>query len=206
MNRIRDYIAGIKTLEDVGAAFAIAAFVLVGIGGFLNFQFMVNLGFAAFGASIIAWGINAMQRDELTPIRGLRVTDRISDALARAWGLLFSLGGLLLMGHGILSVLNPRSPYPLFLRQFFNTLQGYGVLTLIGGLIGLLFALSAIFADGSDAKNPVLRVLMSIPGRLFGIVLLLFFGALTLIALLAIVQPAALDTYIQSLYQSLGIP
>lgn len=205
MNRIQELIARIKTLEDVGTTFAIAGFLLVGVGGWLDFQVMVNLGFAGFGAGVVAWGINAMQRGEMTPLRGFHPIARAESLLARAWGLLFTLGGLLLMGHGILSVLNPRSPIPTPIRQFFSTPQGSGVLLLVGSAVGILFALSMIFASDAETRNTLVRFLLSLPGRLIGMALLVFFGSLAAIAILQISNPTTFDTIAQSVYGAMGI-
>lgn len=195
-----------KSPDDLGTGFAIIAIIAIGLGNLLNFQILVNLGFTFFGAGIVAWGVNALQRGEMTPLqRGFRVMEHVEGFLARAWGLVLVLGGLALLGYGVLSILNPRSPMPASLRQFFATQQGSAVILLIGSALGMLFALTMIFVSDAQADNRYVRFIKSIPGRLFGVVLFLFCGLLAAISLIQIIAPDTWQNILGSILQALGI-
>jgi hypothetical protein len=205
MNRLQElYNKWFKTLEDAGTTFALIGVVCGGLGSFLELQFLFNIGLASFGAAVVAWGVNAIQRGEMTPIeRGFRVMDHVEGFFARAWGLLLALGGFLLFGYGILSLINPRSPIPTSIRPIFQGTQGAGVFLIIGGAIGMLFALTTIFVSDVQASNIYVRFIKSIPGRLVGVVLLLFFGVLTLAGLIQVFSPAAWEPILEFVRQKL---
>lgn len=195
-----------KTPEDLGNGFMILALITVGMGSWLNLSILTNLGLGFFGAGVVTWGVNAMQRREMTPIqRGFHVMDQVEGVLTRAWGLVLILGGLALLGYGILSILNPRSPMPVTLRQFFATPQGSSILQLLGSGVGMLFALTMIFASDADGGNSLVRFLKSIPGRLSGMVLLVIFGALAAVSILQLAAPAAWESLWQTFLRELGI-
>jgi hypothetical protein len=42
---------------------------LAAVGNPFGLVILLNLEFAAFGAGIVAWGVSAMQRGEMTPIQ-----------------------------------------------------------------------------------------------------------------------------------------
>lgn len=194
-----------KNPEDLGTGFAIIAFIAVGVGNLVNLEFLTNFGFACLGAGIVAWGVNAIQRGEMTPLRrGFHVIEHIEGLLARAWGIVLILGGLALLGFGILSILNPRSPMPATLRQFFATPQGSALLLLFGSAVGVLFSLTMIFVSDAEANNRYVRFLKSIPGRLIGVLLLVFFGALAAVSLIQIFSPTAWENIFQTILQALG--
>ncbi len=206
MNQIQAWLERFKTLDDVGTGFAILAIVVFGIGNFLDLARVENLGLAAFGAAIVAWGANAIQTRELRIFqRGIHVWERVEELLARVWGILFALGGLLLLGYGILAALNPRAPIPAYVQQFFASPLGANVLTLVGSVIGMLFALTMIFASDAQASNAVVRFVLSLPGRLFGIVLFIFCAALAMIAVLQIFAPDVLVELGHAFLQRMGL-
>ena len=206
MNRLSLLFERFKTLDDVATGFVILAAVVVGIGNVLEMPRVQSIGFAAFGAAVVAWGANAIHTRELRIFqRGIRVTERLEEVFARAWGILFALGGLLLLGYGMLAALNPRAPIPASAQQFFATPLGTSVLMLVGSAMGALFALTMIFVSDAQAENAFIRFLLSLPGRLFGVVLLLFCGALATIALLQIFAPNVLLELSHAFLQRMGL-
>jgi hypothetical protein len=206
MNQIQAWLGRFKTLDDVGTAFAILAVVVFGLANFLNIARVENLGLAAFGAAIVAWGANAIQTRELRIFqRGIHVWERVEELLARVWGILFALGGLLLLGYGILAALNPREPIPAYVRDFFAAPLGANVLTLGGSAIGMLFALTMILISDAQASNAVVRFVLSLPRRLFGIVLFVVFTVLGGSALLQIFAPGIWQALWQIVLRGLGL-
>ncbi|TAH48119.1 MAG: hypothetical protein EYC68_22465 [Chloroflexota bacterium] len=193
-----------KSADDVGTGFGIAMFVCVGLGSVLNIERLISLGLAFFGAAVVAWGVNAMQTRELRIFQhGIRVSEQVQEILARAWGIVFIGGGAILMGYGILEMVNPRTPVPTRVQQFFGTASGSGVLLLVGSAIGMLYALTMLFASEARGSNGFVRFVTSLPGRLFGLVLVLVFATLALIALLQIFAPVIWETLWQSFWQRL---
>lgn len=206
MNQLASLLERVKTLEDLGSALIMGGMLTIGLGVLLELEGVVNLGVAILGAGIVAWGVNAITSRELRVFqRGIRISQRIEETLARAWGILFALGGLLMLGYGALSMLNARAPIPAGVRGFFATPQGVGVLLLVGATVGILFALTSIFVSDADGGNAFVRCLKSLPGRLFGVVLLVFFGALALVALMQVFAPSAWEGLWQELLRALGI-
>lgn len=201
MNRMRDLLARwSKSPEDLGNGFFVLALVIIGISRPLNVSALTDLGLAFFGAGVAAWGVNAMLRGEMTPIqRGFHVMEHVEGFLTRAWGVVLILCGLVVMGHSILSILNPRSPVPVTVRQFFSTPQGSSILWLLGSALGVLFALTMIFASDDDRGNRFVQFLKSVPGRLFGILLLVIFCALAAANLLQLVAPTVWQQVSQSI-------
>jgi len=189
-----------KSLDSLGTGFAVAAILLIGIGSWTNLTIPVNLGIASLGAAVVAWGANAIQSRELSVFgRGVPFSERIQEGLARVWGVVFVSAGLLLLGYGILSLLNPRSPIPPRVQQFFATPQGLAIIALIGSGIGALFALSMILVSDVQGSNALVRGIKSLPGRFIGVILLLFFGALAAFSILTIFAPDGLQNLLQYL-------
>lgn len=168
-----------KSADDAGTGFGIAMFVCVGLGSILHTDRLIWLGIAFFGAAVVAWGVNAIQTRELRIFQhGIRVAEQVQEILARAWGVVFIGGGVILMGYSILAVINPRAPVPARVQQFFGTTPGSGVVMLVGSAIGMLYALTMLFASQARGSNGFVRFVMSLPGRLFGLALVLVFIAL----------------------------
>lgn len=194
-----------KTLDDVGTAFVILALIVFGIGNLLNLERVQDLGIASLGAAVVAWGANAIQTRELRIFQhGIRIGERVNETLARVWGVVFCAGGLGLLGFGILSALNPRAPIPAGIQNFFATQQGTGVILLGAGSVGILFALTSIFGGDSEGGSAFVRFVLSLPGRLFGILLLVIFAALAVSGALLIFAPGVLMDLWQSLLQALA--
>ncbi len=207
MNRIFSLLERwIKNLDDLGTGFALVGFALMGVGNFLKVALLLNLGLAALGAGIVAWGANAIQSRELTIFQNnLRLSQRVEELLARAWGLVFAGGGLVLFGYGILSALTPRSPILLRVQQFFATPQGLSILLLGGSLVGILFSLTMIFVSDVRAHHSVVRFLLSLPRRFGGFLLFLFCSALAVISVLQIFAPSVWDNLVHTFLRMAGI-
>ncbi len=206
MNRILEWLTQhFHDADDVGTALALAAFIFGGIGSYLEIKRFVGLGLACFGAAAVAWGVNAIQTRELRILQhGIRVAERIQETLARAWGILFIGGGVVLMGYGILTALNPRAPIPHSLQSFSEAPPGSGVLLLVGGIVGLLYALTMLFAAGARGSGGFVRLIMSLPGRFLGLALAFIFSIVIALALLQIFAPGAWTALWQTFWQRLG--
>jgi len=207
MDKIQAWLARhFKSADDVGTAFAVAMFVSVGLGSVLNIERLVSLGAAFFGAAVIAWGVNALQTRELRIFqRGIRVAAQIQEILARAWGLVFISGGVFIMGYGILSMLNPRAPVPERAQRFFGAAQGIGVQLLVGSAVGMLCALTLVFASDAQGGNTLARFIVSLPGRLLGVALFIFCAILAALALLQIFAPDVLAALGHAFLQRIGL-
>ncbi|GIL15939.1 MAG: hypothetical protein BroJett039_11120 [Chloroflexota bacterium] len=196
----------VKSADDVGVGFAIAMFVSVGLGSVLNVERLVALGAAFFGAAVIAWGVNALQTRELRIFqRGIRVVEQVQEILARAWGLVFIGGGVFIMGYGVLSMLNPRAPVPERVQQFFGAAQGIGIQLLVGSAVGMLCALTLVFASDAQGGNTLARFIVSLPGRLLGAALFIFCAVLATLALLQIFAPDILVALGHAILQRMGL-
>lgn len=195
-----------KNLDDLGTAFMAGAIVLAGLGGFVHVNPLVDLGLASFGGAVVTWGAGGMQRGDMPLLaRGFRLTERVELLLSRIWGFVFVLVGFWFMGYGILSIFNPRSPFPPAIQGFFETPQGSSVFWLIGSSVGILFAITLLFADDSEGNNRVTRFLSNLYARLVGMVLLIVFSLLALFNVLKIVSPPAVDTLLEFLLRLLGL-
>lgn len=192
-------------LDDLGTKFAVAGLVLFGIGSYLGWGWLANLGLVPFGAGVVAWGADAIQRRELRVLqRGISISERLDELIARVWGVLILVGGMLLLGYGILALMNPRSPFPPVVRAFFDTTPGHGVLLLGSSVIGLTFGLT-LLASEAKTENALLCFLFSLPGKIFGVLVLIISGAVAAIGLLQIFAPDAVENLLQSFLQALGI-
>lgn len=195
-----------SSLDNLGTGFVFLAIAFAGLGGFVEFEPLNFLGLACFGAAIVTWGANAIVSRELAIFqRGIPVSERVQEFLARAWGIVFACGGLFLLGYAILNLINPRSPTPAILREFFATTPGTGVLLLGGSIVGMLFALTSVFVSDTQGRNALVRFLLSLPGRLFGLVLLLVCVAVAGVALILILAPDAWQTLLQEFLNRLGL-
>ena len=195
-----------KSLDDLATGFVLVALALFGIGSWLELPTLANVGIGTFGAAIIAWGASAIQNRELRIFqRGIRVSSRIDELFARVWGVLFILGGVALLGYGVLSALNPQTSLFARLQQFFNTPQGTGVILFVVGCVGMLYALSLIFVSNVRDTHTSIRLLKSLPGRVFGFFLLLMFGALVAGGLALVFAPQLLPVLAHLILQRIGL-
>lgn len=206
-DRIQAWLAQhFKSADDVGTAFAVAMFVCAGLGSVLNLDRLVSLGVAFFGAAIVAWGVNALQTRELRIFQhGIRISERFQEIFVRVWGLLFVGFGILILGYGTLTALNPRAPIPSSAQQFFASPLGASVLMFVGSAIGMLFALALIFISDAQGSNAFVRFILSLPARLFGILLFVICAALAVIALLQIFAPNVLMELSHAFLQRMGL-
>jgi hypothetical protein len=206
MSRIRSLFASwFESLENLGMGWMIFALVLVGIGSLTDAEIFNRLGLACFGAAVIAWGANTVMTRELTLFqRGIRVSAQVEELVARAWGLVLLLGGVALLGYQILTLLNPRAPVPLWVQQFFATPQGAGVLQLALASVGILFALTFMLASDAEGSNAIVRFLLSLPGRVSGLVLFVIFAVMAVSALIQIFAPGLWQEIVQSFMNRLG--
>lgn len=206
MSRIRSLLEQwSKSPEEFGNGFAIAGVVLIGLGNFLSVAFLLNLGFASLGAGIVAWGVNAIQGREMSVLeRDIRISQRIQELLARAWGIVIIGGGVLLLGYGVLSLLNPRSPLPARVQQFFTTAEGSALIALSGSLVGIVYALSLIFVS-DETGNVVVRTIKSLPARVFGVVLLILCAALAAASILQIFAPGTWESLAHAFLRWAGL-
>lgn len=191
-----------KDLDDFATKCMAAGMLLIGSGSFFNFSIVINVGIGALGAGIAAMGANALlgADDEAPPA----LPAQMRRLVGRAWSVLILAGGFLVMGYGILALLNPAAPIPLRVRHFFETAQGTAVLVLGGGMLGALFAVSLIFEASPRRSNFLARFLLGMPGRIYGALLLLICLLVMGLALLEIFAPAAFDALLQMLWQALG--
>lgn len=207
MDKIQVWLAQhFKSAEDVVTACVVAMFISLGLGKVLNVERLVWLGIAFFGAAVVTWGVDALQTRELRIFQhGIRVAERASELFARLWGIVFIGGGVLIFGYGILATLNPRVPVPARVQRFFGAPPGPQVLLLVGSAIGMLYGLTMLFADEARGSNSFVRLVMSLPGRLLGFVLVIIFAALAFIALLQISAPDILVTLEHAIFQRMGL-
>lgn len=203
--RIQSLVASwFSSLDNLATGFGFLAIAFAGLGGLVDLEFFKFLGLACFGAAIVTWGANAIVSRELTLFQhGIPVSERVQEFLARAWGIVFASGGLVLLGYAILNLLNPRSPTPFILREFFATTRGSGVLLLAGSIVGMLFALTSVFVSDARGKNAVIQFILSLPGRLFGLVLLVVCVTLAGVALVQIISPDTWEIFLQELLNRL---
>lgn len=195
-----------KTIEDLGWAFFAVGIVLFGIGDTFGLPFLTHPALAAAGAGIVAWGANAIQNRELAVFQpDIPFSRRVQEMVARIWGVGFVLAGLLLLGYGVLTTFNPRSPIPARLEQFFATAQGVSLLVLGGSILGIVFALSVIFVNDLPTGNSILRTLLSVPKRLYGVLLLLVFSAVGVISVLEIFEPGTWQRLAHLFLQRIGL-
>lgn len=205
--KIQVWLAGhIKSVDDVATAFAVAMFVSVGLGSILKLDRLVWLGVAFFGATVVAWGVNALQARELRIFQhGIRISERFQEMFARVWGLIFVGFGALILGYGTLAALNPRGPIPNSVQQFFATPPGASLLMFIGSALGMLVALALIFISDAQANNAVARFILSLPARIFGVLLFIVCAAFAAIALLQIFAPDVLAALGHTFLQRMGL-
>lgn len=208
MTEITDWLTRhFQDLDDVGTAFFAAALVLAGLSRFLQISALANLALAAFGAAVITSGADAVRTGEVRILQhGIRVSESIQALLARAWGIVFIGGGMVLMGYGILAALNPRTPIPNTVQQFFQGTVGTGVLVLVGSAIGLLYALSMMFAAEAHGSNAFVNFVASLPGRIFGVIVAIIALAVMGIALIQIFAPGVWENWTRLFWSGIAAP
>ena len=71
-------------------------------------------------------------------------------------------------------------------------------------MLGILFAVSLIFEASPRRSNYLTRFLVSLPGRIFGVLMLLFCVLVMGLALLEIFAPDVFDALLQNVWHALG--
>lgn len=190
-----------NSLDNLAATFVTVGIAFAALASWLNFDPAGFLGIGLLGAGITCWSIDGLLNQRLPFfVQGIQVRIRVEGFLVRAWSIVFAALGFLLMGYGILSLLNPRTPVPARVQQFFATSQGIGILLIGGGMLGLLWAMAMLFESASNSS--ILAILATLPRRLFGLALLLVSLALVLVGGLQIIAPALWDNLWRSFWQS----
>jgi hypothetical protein len=194
-----------SSLEDLGSKLAIAGLLLFGVASYFNFTLLSNFAIVLFGAGVVAWGVNAIQQRELGIFqRDISISERLNEMVARLGGALMVIGGMLALGYGVLALMNPRAPLPPTVRAFFDSTTGQGVLWLTGSVVGMAFGLNAL-ASNARADNAFMRFVLSLPIRLFGLLILSVSCAVAAAGLVQIFAPEVWASWMQSLLEAIGL-
>ncbi len=193
----------LKSLDAIGGALALAGVLTFALSTYVRLTLLGSLGIALLGAGVIFWGMDAVMegRIRFTRHRHIRFAETYSGLAARAWGLVFAVAGFLLLGFGLLSLTNPRTPVSNSLLSFFKTAVGTSVLLIFGGLLGGIYALTLIFGS-VEQRGSIARDLLSLPSRLWGLIVLLLCLGLIIVGMLRFVAPEVLDNLINALIGS----
>jgi len=114
-------------------------------------------------SSVVLGGIGAIRRRRLVFLHGEArfVTRRFTGGAAVLWGILFVLTGLALMAGGVAIAVGRQAS----LRQL---VMEPGAWLLAGGIALLFVSAASLVQRANDGEHTGLRVVLALPGHLFG--------------------------------------
>ena len=197
-----EYLATtMQNLERRGGIIAIAGVALAALGGALNFTLLGLAGLGILGVGVICWGLSGMIGGQMSFFHpGVRYRESYYGLAARAWGILICLAGIALVGFSLLLFVQPDMSFAETAKSPLGTSVGM----LMGGLIGMLYAVTLILGRAEDSGS-WLRRAMSLPGRLIGVFVLLISTGLAITGVVRIAAPQIYEGVVRSISDRLPL-
>jgi hypothetical protein len=188
------------SLAFAGVATAIGGIALIGILPKLGAARPIPVGVAVIGCGLALLGLDGIVTGVVTEGQGRvgRITFYGLGARLRA-AVTFLLGGVV-AAISVLDLLVPGGIAPLL-----DTTAGRGLAMIGSGVFGLLFGGIFLLNDAPVVQSPALAFLLALPGRIFGLVLLLLSAAMIAAGVVAFAAPDTANLLVDRLLRSLGV-
>ena len=158
-----------QDLEKRGGIIAVVGVALAALGGALRLSRLGLAGLGVLGVGVICWGLSGMLQGRMSFFHpGVRYSENYYGLAARAWGILICLVGMALVGFSLLLFIKPDMSF----AEAATSPLGTSVGMFVGGIIGMLYAVTLILGRAEDSGS-WLRRAISLPGRLIGVFVLL---------------------------------
>lgn len=161
--------------------------LIAGAGKQQDAPLLLGLGVIVIGIGVILGGIGAIRRRRLVFLHGEArfVTRRVTGGAAVLWGILFVLTGLALMAGGGAIAIGQQAG----LRQL---VMEPGAWLLAGGVALFFVSAASLVQRATDGEHTGLRVVLALPGYLFGALGLLLAIAIASAGLWGLEDPSGL--------------
>jgi hypothetical protein len=190
-----------RDLEKRGGIIAVVGVALSALGGAMNLTHIGLAGLGILGVGIICWGLSGMLEGRMSFFHpGVRYRESYYGLAARAWGILICLAGMTLVGFSLLLFVRPDMSF----AETTTSPLGTSVGMFVGGLIGMLYAITLILGRAEDSGS-WLRRAISLPSRLIGVFVLLISMGLTVAGVLRIVAPQIYEGVVRSISDRLPL-
>lgn len=191
-----------RDLEKTGGVIAIIGIATGALGGALRLTRFGLVGLGILGVGMICWGLSGTIEGRMSFFHpGVRYSENYYGLAARAWGILICLAGMAVVVFSILLFIKPDMSFGETAASPIGTSVGM----FFGGLIGMLYAITLIIGRAEN-NSSWLRRALSVPGRLFGVLVLLVSAGLCVAGALRIVAPQIYEQTVQSISESLPRP
>lgn len=189
----------VQDFEKTGGIIALIGVVLAAIGGSLRFTRLGLLGLGVLGVGVVCWGVSGIVEGRMIFSRpGVRYRQSFYGLAARLWGVLICMAGVALFGFSLLLFVKPDMPY----EQALTSPLGKSIGMLLGGLAGMIYALTLILGRAEDTGS-WLRKALSLPGRILGVFVLVVCIGLAAAGVVRLVSPLAYDELIKAISDQL---
>jgi hypothetical protein len=184
-----------QDFEKRGGIIALVGLALVLLGEFLQFTRLGLLGLAILGVGVIFWGVSGVIEGRMIFFHpGVRYSESYYGFAARVWGVLICMAGAALVGFSFLLFFKPDLSF----EQAFTSPLGMSIGMLLFGVIGMLYATTLILGRAEDSSSR-LRKVISLPGRILGLFVLLVSMGLTVASVARMVAPQIYERVVQSI-------
>lgn len=185
--------------EKRAGVISIAGVAAATLGGVLRLESLSLAGLATIGAGVFCWGLGGVLGRRVVFSRpGSRHSASYYGLAARAWGALLCLAGAAVAGLGFTPLLKPGASVAGLAAS--PLAAGSGM--LLGGLAGMLYAVTLILgrAEGGDSWA---RRVLSLPGRLLGLLMLLASAAVAATGAVRIAAPQVYEDAVRAINERL---
>jgi hypothetical protein len=170
----------------------VGGFLLVYGGWKIPVTFLIYLGLLPIGFGIILFGVDAIRKKESSYTSGEDAYRSYSyrGLAAIMDGVVLVLLGIAVIGYGVVALLGLENSLLDFIKE------RPGLILIFGGLMLAAYSITLIFGTHEDRRG--LALLGSLPGRIFGLVLLFLGLGMLLLGGLEIISPKGFDQLIDS--------
>ena len=188
--------------EKKGGIIAIIGVAVAAVGGLLRVTRLGLFGMAILGLGVICWGLSGLIEKRIVFSRpGTRYSSSYYGLAARAWGAMLCIAGAGVAGFSVLLLFYPDVTF----EQITASAVGLGLGWFLGGLIGMLYSLTLIAGRAEDSGTWFRRII-TLPGRMLGLVILMISIVLAAAGLTRALFPQVYEGAVQAISDKLSPP